>query len=85
MIKYEGMNDWCREEGFMTGKFDGKNDMQQRVLENGKRKKVSRWCRLRATSLEISMMGGWVDGCMIPARCFFFSFYFFFLFRFLSF
>lgn len=77
MIEYEGMNDWCREEGFMTGKFDGKNDMQQRMLENGKRKRVSRWCRLRATSLEISMMGRRMHD---PSQIF--SFFLFFPFSF---
>lgn len=30
---------WCREEGFMTGKFDGKTEMQQRMLENEKKGK----------------------------------------------
>lgn len=55
----KAMNDWCREEGFMTGKFDGKDDMQQRMLENGK---VSRWCRLspvqpRLREREVLMMG----------------------------
>ena len=40
MIEYEShMNDWCQEEGFMTGKFDGKTEMQQRMLENEKKEK----------------------------------------------
>lgn len=39
MIEYEGKNDWCREEGLMTGKFDGKTKMQQRMLENEKKGK----------------------------------------------
>lgn len=70
MREYEGMNDWCREEGFMTGKYDGETDMQQRMLENEKRKKVSRWCRLRAASLEItSIMGRRMHD---PDRKFFF-------------